>query len=84
MTDVQQQVQAVTPWGRMTKVPASNPCRNIKLRYLFFYWAPSQKLHKGLIESSCPSVRPTALSNSVPIGRISMKSDIGGFFENLS
>ena len=45
------------------------------------------KLRRGTISfimSVCLSVRPSARNNSAPTGRIFMKFDIWGFFENLS
>jgi hypothetical protein len=44
----------------------------------------SQNCGKRLLASSCLSVRPSAWNNSAPTGRIFMKFNIRGFFENLS
>jgi len=44
-----------------------------------------RKIAKRLIlASSCLSVRPSAWKNAAPTGRVFMKFDFCGFFENLS
>jgi hypothetical protein len=54
----------------------------------FSFWAPSQNCEKRLLASSCLPVRssvcPLAWKKSAPTGGISMKSNFGVFFDNLS
>ena len=57
---------------------------NTSVSYLYFSGALAV-FRKAIITfmSVCPSVRPSALNNLSPTGRILMKFDIWVFFENL-
>jgi hypothetical protein len=48
------------------------------------FWCVSQNCEKIILTSSCLSVRPSARNNPAPTGRVFMKFDVCGFFENLS
>jgi hypothetical protein len=56
----------------------------IKIVHCRVFLGAFAKLRKRLLTSSCLSVCPSAWNNAAPTGRVLMKFDIWGFFENLS
>jgi hypothetical protein len=50
----------------------------------FHFYGPSPSREKHLLVPSCPSTSSSAFINAAPTGQISVKYDIGDFYENMS
>jgi hypothetical protein len=73
--------------GSVLLFPYTISCLGQGQRYLLDAFTKLRNATISFVISFCPSVslsvRPSAWNNSAPTGQISMKIDIGKFFEKL-